>query len=352
MLPPRVEDLRAERVGDTVLLHWTSPSETTDHIALRGPVSAEICRDLLPASSPGSKAAPASCTVVQTLASPAGDRAVSDPLPASLLAEPSQALAYRVLLHNASGRSAGASDAVLAASGAAPSPVTGLEANSAANGVALTWKAINSSPDTAVQLLRSPLPDRSGSPAPRHGFGASATPLGSSARGDRAPVRLLAVPPGVPDRGGAIDPSAERDRAYSYSATRTRTVSPGGATLTLRSADSASVSVLVHDIAPPAAPTGLVVATDGLSADLSWQPGFEPDLAGYIVYRAELPAGSSRVDGASWQRLTPSAVELPAFHDTLSHAGSFAFRVSAVDRSGNESLPSAPALAEATASVP
>ena len=353
MLPERVSDLRAERVGDAVLLHWTSPSETTDHIALRGSVSAEVCRDLLPAVSSSGQvaAAPSSCTVVQTLPSPAGDREATDPLPPGLLREPVRVMAYRVVLRNSEGHSAGPSAAVLVASGAAPPSVAGLQAHPAAEGVALTWTPGGAETESAVQLLRSPPAGQPGRPTRPRGAGMTARLAAPSPRSSAGPVRLLAVPAGVPDRGGAVDATAERGHTYVYQAVRVRTVTVAGASLTLRSAESAPVTALVQDIAPPAVPAELVLATDGLAVDLSWQPGFEPDLAGYVVYRSVLPrsavprSGSGELSAARWERLTPTPVALPAFHDTLPHAGHFAYRVTAMDRSGNESAASVPALA-------
>src|ERR1700731_2133841 len=43
-LPEVVKDLSAERVGDVVHLHWTTPEKTTDHIDIKGAMTAEICR--------------------------------------------------------------------------------------------------------------------------------------------------------------------------------------------------------------------------------------------------------------------------------------------------------------------
>ncbi|WP_433967396.1 hypothetical protein [Tunturiibacter gelidiferens] len=47
-LPEVVKDLTAERVGDTVTLHWTTPDKTTDRIAIKGTITAEICRISIP----------------------------------------------------------------------------------------------------------------------------------------------------------------------------------------------------------------------------------------------------------------------------------------------------------------
>ena len=67
--------------------------------------------------------------------------------------------------------------------------------------------------------------------------------------------------------------------------------------------------------------------------DLSWRPGAEADLAGYNVYRRDLPAGE-------WRRLNAAPIAVPAFTDrTVSSGDTFVYRVTAVDSRGNESAP-------------
>ena len=86
------------------------------------------------------------------------------------------------------------------------------------------------------------------------------------------------------------------------------------------------------DTAPPATPTGATAAMEGgVNVRVRWSANSEPDLAGYLVYRA-LAAGGP------FSRLTPSPIvttdylDAPA-PDTLSAW----YAVSAVDASGNES---------------
>jgi fibronectin type 3 domain-containing protein len=75
----------------------------------------------------------------------------------------------------------------------------------------------------------------------------------------------------------------------------------------------------------------------GPAIDLSWQPGTEADLAGYIVYRRE--------DDGAWQRISPpQPVVGPAFRDAQVQAGhAYHYAVSAVDQGGHESARSAEA---------
>src|SRR5271154_1832267 len=49
-LPDPIKDLTAERIGNTVHLHWTTPTQTTSRVPVKGPVTAEICRTTAPSA--------------------------------------------------------------------------------------------------------------------------------------------------------------------------------------------------------------------------------------------------------------------------------------------------------------
>src|SRR5277367_6498851 len=51
-LPEMVKDLTAQRVGDVVRLHWTTPSTTTDNIDIKGPMTADVCRMAVSSAPP------------------------------------------------------------------------------------------------------------------------------------------------------------------------------------------------------------------------------------------------------------------------------------------------------------
>ena len=73
------------------------------------------------------------------------------------------------------------------------------------------------------------------------------------------------------------------------------------------------------------------------SIDLSWQPGTEADLAGYVVYRREADGSWRRISSA--QPLVP-----PAFHDGQVQSGhTYRYAVGAIDQGGHESARSAEA---------
>ncbi len=112
----------------------------------------------------------------------------------------------------------------------------------------------------------------------------------------------------------------------------------------LESSDSDPVVLTPVDTFPPGTPQEVTVAvlTDpntGLSeVDLSWSINAEPDLAGYRVYRSE------RQDEQG-QLMTPELLLSPAYRDTsVATSHQYWYRVTAVDRAGNESAPLRPWL--------
>jgi len=115
----------------------------------------------------------------------------------------------------------------------------------------------------------------------------------------------------------------------------------------VESADSTPLVVTPKDVFPPAAPLGLVAvvppATEGPATqqtsarvELSWGISPELDLSGYWVYRSEQP-------DTSGQRINTQLLLTPAFRDMTAVPGQrYTYRVSAVDRAGNESSFSSP----------
>jgi hypothetical protein len=102
----------------------------------------------------------------------------------------------------------------------------------------------------------------------------------------------------------------------------------------VESVPSAEACADYKDVFAPAAPTGLTVLLQEGVAAVSWSPSTEPDLAAYRVYRALGHARAERL------------AELPAaetvFRDRgLTRGELHVYTVTAVDKAGNESAPSA-----------
>jgi hypothetical protein len=340
-LPATVTDLTAQRAGNEVLLHWTTPARTTDKLKVPEPLTAEICRDanLAQTTATGKPV----CTVVLHLAVKPGISDAADPLPTTLATDPVFPLAYRIRILNPEGRFAEASKPALAPAGAAPPPVAALHATGTRNGALLEWLAIGS--PSVVELQRSLVV--TGTPQPR----AKKSALELSPE-EPTEVRLRSSdinrPPSA-DPGGTLDHTARRGERYTYRAQRLRTVVIDGKTLELRGELSQPVALNFVDTFPPATPAGLAAVPSSLNGkatiDLSWQPGTDTDLAGYNVYR--------RTASGSFERLNTTPILGPAFSDsTVAPGASYTYRVTAVTAAGNESQPSAEVTEKAQAPNP
>jgi hypothetical protein len=368
-LPELVKDLTAERVGDTITLHWTTPEKTTDHIAIKGTITAEICRTSIPASPPVSPSTPA-CAVVKRLLVQSGSSHAEELLPPSLTVDPASLLAYRVQLFNAHERSAGSSTEAFAAAGATPPPVEQLRATSIREGIQLEWKqqkdttpgysqvqldrhliaptATTATPpaNSASSTAQKPtLRSKSRKTSPPAAF-ASAKPQATPTTQPKNPDDVkLETPKHAADAGGTIDQTTQKGESYRYAARRVREISLAGHALEVRSELSAPVTVAMFDTFPPGVPTGLEAVPGGATAsdrsiDLSWTPNTDADLAGYSVYRQEVTSAGQVAGPAT--RLNPSPIVGPAYRDQTAIPGHrYAYRVTAVDATGNESAPSA-----------
>jgi len=116
----------------------------------------------------------------------------------------------------------------------------------------------------------------------------------------------------------------------------------------VESADSVPTLIAPRDIFPPATPMGLEIAVISASpqvptyVELSWAISMEEDLAGYFVYR------SDREDTPG-ERINGEILPSPAFRDISVQPGKrYYYRVSALDRAGNES----PMSSNVVAAVP
>jgi hypothetical protein len=114
----------------------------------------------------------------------------------------------------------------------------------------------------------------------------------------------------------------------------------------IESNDSSPAIVTPKDIFPPASPQGLIAsvvpprAGELPEVDLSWSISMDSRVAGYRVYRSEQ-------ESTQGQLITPELLLSPAYRDTSIEPGhSYWYRVTAVDRAGNESTASTPVNAD------
>jgi fibronectin type 3 domain-containing protein len=146
---------------------------------------------------------------------------------------------------------------------------------------------------------------------------------------------------------GRSETTSYRDTAFEFGKTyvyTVRSVIPAGGNQ-LASADSALAIVTPQDTFPPAPPQGLVVTAvtpPGAppEVDLSWSTNTETDLAGYRVYRSEQQDTKGHI-------VTSDLLLAPAYRDTSVLPGHrYWYSVTAVDRAGNESVPSTAIMVE------
>ena len=317
-LPTPVLDLSAVRVGDSVRLAWTMPKRTTDRLPLKHPVTVQVCR---------SEGAPCANIASLTLA-PGAAGAYSDALPSDLAQGGDRLLRYEVALQNHAGKSAGPSNAAYSAAGPAPPALTGLTGQMRSDGVLLSWMpAPEREKSVTFRIDRLQLT----APAPEE------TPRSPLSPAMPAPAQTLAVhgQNGI-DPGHAVDNSALFNQRYRYVLERVATVQLSGHSVEVQGQPSEAVEVSTKDEFPPAVPQGLVAIADAAAGaiDLSWSPDSDSDLAAYYVYRRDVQGGLPA------KRIASVGAET-SFRDTGVDAGhTYAYSVSAIDQSGNESKPS------------
>jgi hypothetical protein len=255
--------------------------------------------------------------------------------PEELRAYPGGTIAYRVRTRASRRRASADSNTAIVRIRPVPERITSVHADVTEPAIELSWSA------PARTSGGGPLPAISeyrvyrGEIDPASA-GAAANDL-SQAKW-KSPLSLL----------GSAASTTYRDTTFDFGKTylyTVRTVIPGDGG-TLESSDSVPAIVAPRDIFPPAVPQGLVAAvivgspTNALEVDLSWSSNVETDLAGYHVYRSEQP-------DTPGQLVTPDLLLSPAYRDTSVQPGHrYWYSVTAVDRSGNESAPSAPVAAD------
>jgi hypothetical protein len=314
-LPAPVLNLSAIRIGNSVHLAWSMPTNTTDHLALHHPVTVQVCRALENGL----------CGILASLVFPPGATgAYTDLLPADLSQGPDRLLRYGVALNNHAGKSAGPSNPAYSATGLSPTAVTGLTGQMRGDGVLLSWQpVVEPGEPVSFRIERLQLSSANPKEAPK-------SPLAPAVP---AAAQTLVVHGKEGDPGHAIDNSALFNQRYRYTLERVASVVVSGEPVEVQGLPSEAIVVATTDVFPPAIPVGLVAVADaaGGAIDLSWSPDIDSDLAAYQVYRrdvhGDLPA----------RRIASAGIET-SYRDTgIQPEHTYAYSVSAVDQSGNES---------------
>ncbi len=345
-VPVAVTDLNAQQAGDAVQLTFTLPSKTITGDKLAEPPAVEILRGILkPDGAPDNN----SFRVVYTIPGSLIDnytaeghvRFADSVPPEETRAHPGAALAYRVRTRASRKRASADSNTVTVRVYPVPERIASVQSRATESAIELSWSA------PVRTSGGDPLPAFSGYHIYRSELDPTSADAASKDLTQAKWISLLTLLASSPT-------TSYRDTFFDFGKTYLyviRSVVLAGGN-ELESSDSAPVIVTPRDIFPPAAPQGLVAAVlpgtapGSLKVDLSWSINLETDLDGYRVYRSEEP-------GTRGQPLTPDLLRTPSYRDTSVLPGHrYWYSVTAVDRAGNESEPSAPADAGVTQPSP
>ena len=312
-IPRPVVDLAARQQGGEVVLSWTLPRLNTDGSTATTLASVEIYRAIRePSPAAGAGPAPGVSDLWRVLqAEPVPDReekkSLRDLLEAGDLSEVlEREFSYAVKVFNRKGQTAGFSNIATLRLQVVPHPPGRPNLDATEEFVEVSWTPAATNID--------------GSPAgPGAAFNLYRTSAGGSAAG--SPLNPTPVS-GTSYRDG----SARLGETYAY---RVRAVleTAGGR---VESLDSEEASLLYRDVYPPGPPRQLTLAVGREFLSLAWFPNSEADLAGYHVFR--------RRGRGEFMRLNATATQRTSYADRdLQKGRPYSYRVTAVDRAGNQS---------------
>jgi hypothetical protein len=289
-IPTRVSDLTAIERGNKIDIHFTIPPLTTEGLTVKEIVSIEL--RVGPNAGPGFQTDPwASGADRIPVTPPSQPFAVHAEVPIQKYIGKEVVVAVRA--GNARGRMSDWSNIiVLPVEQPLPTP-TAFEAQPVPEGVRLTWTAANTA---TFRLFR-----KSGT--------------------DQEPSVL-----GNSDKPEYIDTATEYGKTYEYYVegmhNKTESEITGPKTITPK------------DKFAPHVPVGLNASAGIGSVELAWERNTESDFKEYRVYRAG-------PDGAFTQ--IAEGLDGPSYSDRKVEAGKrYRYRVTALDQTGNESVPCSP----------
>ncbi|HEY8021262.1 MAG TPA: fibronectin type III domain-containing protein [Thermoanaerobaculia bacterium] len=132
----------------------------------------------------------------------------------------------------------------------------------------------------------------------------------------------------LPDARSTVDTTARFGESYIYSVAAIAFPNP------LReSTFQGEAEIKYVDRFPPPVPTEVVALAESGRIRIVWRASAAPDIGGYLVYRRQGAAGE-------FQKLTPAPIPDVQHVDTsVTPGATYTYRVTAVDKSGNESAP-------------
>jgi hypothetical protein len=310
-----VSDLKATRAANQVTLTWTNPTQTTDGAQFRHRGPTHVCQAVdLPKID--------RCNAIATLdTSPTEKTATfSSEIPPQNAGANDYAT-YAVEVVNDRGRSAGPSNQVKIPT-AVVSRLDGTHKIQITPDAVIATATVNPRGSGVQQTLELRRKEQ------------------NISQETTVAKRPLDLTPGESANIELRDDNFEWEKTYDYRILVVASASvAGGAPVVFEGDTSSPIQVFVHDIFPPAVPTGLEAVFSGQfpgqqpAIDLTWNPNMDRDLAGYFVYRRlqNDPATASA-------KLNAQPVPSPSYRDTAIQSGNtYVYSVSAVDLRGNES---------------
>lgn len=336
-----INDLAAKQAGNSVVLTFTLPKETTQGNPMPENPEIKIYREFLPASTAaaGNSNRPSAPGQLILTVTPQMEAQYRDAnrlrIPTTLTASDASAHAgenavftVRTRISSRDSIDSNPAEALILP---APPAIEDLRTQVTKFAVELSWTPAQPPPAGTLNVssIRYRLYRAQMAPG-----GISAAAPENSQSGASAPAFTLL---GETSSPSFSDASFTFGTTYEYTVRSVARYDAGE----VESEDSAPLIVTPRDTFPPAAPEGLIAAVvpangnEGALVDLSWEISPETDVAGYNVYRSEEEA-------AAGKRVDSELLPTPTFRDISVLAGhQYFFRVTAVDRSGNESVASA-----------
>jgi len=335
MVPAGTDQLAVVRRGDELLLELPYPQTTAAGTPLPGVSEVAVWQLVWPV--PAGAAGPpevderrflVAATPVRVIAAEElpqvvrGDRiALSLPVPEPPAEAAGAAAAVTVAVKTSGpgGEESAFSNRVSFLLTEPPEPPTGLQAQGGPGGVRLAWSWKAEAPE------EEEAPGLAGFNVYRRK--ATERTYGPPLRAVEAGTRTF------------TDESALFGERYIYAVSAVASRRP----VTIESRLAEEVEVDYRDLYPPPVPEGLVAlfqmeAQEG-RVRLVWEASRAPDLAGYLVYRRS-------PDTQEFLPLTPEPIPATEYQDRdLAAGATYSYRVTAVDRAGNESAPSEVATA-------
>jgi hypothetical protein len=345
-IPQAIRDLTAQQAGDAVLLTFTMPKKSVRGESLKEAPTLEILRGSLKADGiTDAKSFRVVDTVPGSLIGnylQQGKVEFHDPLAAGEIKEHAgETVVYRVRTRVSDKKTSADSMEVSLRLYAVPARIASLDVRVTEGGIQLKWavpdKTSGGEPLGQIQefhVYRGELDAASAA--------ATSKDLGQAAWKSR-PLQLAATT--APE---FLDTGFDYGQTYAY-LVRSVVLAEG---VQRESGDSPAAVVTPRDIFPPTTPQGIVAAVIPGSAagswvvELSWSINVEADLAGYRLYRSEQ-------ESTPGQLLSPDLLPTPAYRDNSVSSGKrYWYMVTAVDRAGNESAPSAAVAVDVTPPSP